>query len=75
MKRYRLRNGNLLERPDGEWVAYESVSRLRAAIEAIYRHWQDGVSEDTETERPWHRKMRDLIDAARSAEGWEQESR
>lgn len=35
--------------------------RLRTLLDKIYRHWQEGVSEDTENEKPWHGKMRDLL--------------
>ena len=48
------------------WKAGVS-SRMR--IEAIHRHWQEGVSEESERENPWHGKMRDLIQAARAAGG------
>ena len=28
----------------------------------IHRHWQEGVSEETENEKPFHGKMRDLLE-------------
>jgi len=45
-------------------VAIMECERLRDAIIAINQHWIEGISEDSERDKPWHRKMRALLDQA-----------
>jgi hypothetical protein len=37
------------------------IRELGLKIEAIRKHWEFGVDEDTEKLSPWHQKMRELL--------------